>query len=88
MELIINHHQLSLDLSAGSYTITALDANDCETKEIILINVPVDIKVDLGEDRIIMPGDTTTIEALVNVPFDSLTNITWTGLFNHLVRLV
>ena len=70
------------DLSAGSYTITALDANDCEAKEIIMINVSIDINVDLGDDQIIMPGDTSTIEALVNVPFDSLASITWTGLMN------
>ena len=70
------------DLSAGSYTITALDANDCEAKEIIMINVSVDINVDLGDDQVIMPGDTSTIEALVNVPYDSLASITWTGLMN------
>ena len=29
-----------------------------------------------------MPGDTTTIEALVNVPYDSLVNIAWTGISN------
>ncbi len=70
------------NLSAGSYTITALDANDCEAKEIIMINVSIDINVDLGDDQIIMPGDTSTIEALVNVPYDSLSSITWTGLNN------
>jgi len=70
------------DLSAGSYTLTALDANDCEAKEIIMINVSIDINVDLGDDQIIMPGDTSTIEALVNVPYDSLASITWTGLMN------
>ncbi len=70
------------DLPAGSYTITALDANDCEVKEIIMINVLIDINVDLGDDQIIMPGDTALIEALVNVPFDSLASITWTGLIN------
>ncbi len=70
------------NLTAGSYTITALDANDCEAKEIIMINVSIDINVDLGDDQIIMPGDTSTIEALVNVPFDSLASITWTGLMN------
>ena len=70
------------DLSAGSYTIIALDANDCKAKEIIMINVSVDISVDLGDDQVIMPGDTSTIEALVNVPFDSLASITWTGLMN------
>ncbi len=70
------------DLSGGSYTISALDANDCEVKEIIMINVVVDISVDLGDDQVIMPGDTALIQALVNAPFDSLLSITWTGLIN------
>ena len=49
------------DLSAGSYTITALDANDCEAKEIIMINVSIDINIYLGDDQIIMPEDTSHI---------------------------
>jgi len=47
-----------------------------------MINVSIDINVDLGDDQIIMPGDTSTIEALVNVPYDSLASITWIGLMN------
>ena len=43
---------------------------------------PLDIHVDLGMDRIILPGDTTILEAIVNVPFDSLSTITWSGLLN------
>ncbi|HEY3387368.1 MAG TPA: gliding motility-associated C-terminal domain-containing protein [Saprospiraceae bacterium] len=70
------------DLTAGSYTISAIDANDCETKEIIMINVFTDILVDLGDDLIIMPGDTAIINAWVNVPFDSLASVTWSGLTN------
>ena len=70
------------DLAAGSYTITALDANDCVATEIIMINVLTDIHVDLGDDQIIIPGDTALIQALINVPFDSLASITWTGLTN------
>lgn len=70
------------DLSSGTYTITALDGNDCEDKEIIWINVPLAVNVDLGVDRIILPGDTTVIEAIVNIPFDSLTQVTWSGLTN------
>ncbi len=69
-------------LNSGTYTVTAIDANDCDVEEIIWINVPIDIHVDLGMDRIILPGDTTFLEAIVNVPFDSLSTITWSGLLN------
>lgn len=68
------------DLSGGTYQITALDANDCEVNEIIWINVPLMVHVDLGDDLIILPGSTTIIEAIVNVPFDSLSSIQWSGL--------
>jgi len=69
-------------LSGGTYEITALDANDCEVKEIIWINVPLMVHVELGDDQIITPGGTTIIRAIVNVPYDSLASITWSGLIN------
>ena len=69
-------------LNSGTYTVTAIDANDCDVQEIIWINVPLDIHVDLGMDQIILPGDTAILEAIVNVPFDSLSTITWSGLLN------
>ncbi|MEK7256673.1 MAG: gliding motility-associated C-terminal domain-containing protein, partial [Bacteroidota bacterium] len=68
------------NLPAGAYQITALDANDCEAAEVILINAPVPVNVDLGEDRFIELGEGATLQALVNVPFDSLASIIWTGL--------
>jgi gliding motility-associated-like protein len=79
------HYQASPSfnsLTQGTYTITALDANDCEVEEILWINVPLQVQVDLGEDREIHAGDTTMIEAIVDIPFDSLTNIAWSGLNN------
>jgi gliding motility-associated-like protein len=69
-------------LAEGTYTITALDANDCEVKEIIWINVPLPVNVELGDDRVILPGDTTIIDAVVNIPFDSLASVVWNGLNN------
>ena len=70
------------DLSGGTYEITAYDANDCEVKEIIWLNVPLQVNVELGDNMIIIPGDTVVIEAIVNVPYDSLATIIWTGLTN------
>ncbi|MEO6131141.1 MAG: gliding motility-associated C-terminal domain-containing protein, partial [Saprospiraceae bacterium] len=69
-------------LTGGTYQLTALDANDCETKEILWINVPLMVNVDLGNDQIIEAGDTVIIKAIVNVSFDSLASIVWTGLSN------
>jgi len=69
-------------LSGGTYQITSLDANDCEVKEIIWINVPLMVNVELGDDQIITAGDTTIIRAIVNVPYNSLASITWSGIIN------
>jgi gliding motility-associated-like protein len=69
-------------LPGGTYTITAIDANDCETKEIIWINVPLMVNVELGDDMQLFPGDTALLNAIVNVPFDSLASVQWTGLIN------
>jgi gliding motility-associated-like protein len=69
-------------LNSGTYTVTARDANDCDVQEIIWINVPLMVHVDIGADHIILPGDTVILEAIVNVPFDSLSTITWSGLIN------
>ncbi|HZV70446.1 MAG TPA: gliding motility-associated C-terminal domain-containing protein [Saprospiraceae bacterium] len=70
------------ELSGGAYQFTVLDANECEAKEIVLINVPLHIDVSLGDDRYIGNGDTAIINAIVNVPFDSLVSIIWSGLSN------
>ncbi|MFQ5447408.1 MAG: gliding motility-associated C-terminal domain-containing protein, partial [Saprospiraceae bacterium] len=68
------------NLSAGAYQITVLDAGDCESSEIILINVPLPVSVGLGEDRFIESGDGLILEAIVNVPFDSLASVVWSPL--------
>src|SRR6187401_1172315 len=71
-----------IGLNSGTYTVTAIDANDCDVQEIIWINVPLMVHVDIGADHIILPGDTVILEAIVNVPYDSLSSITWSGLIN------
>ncbi len=70
------------NLGGGTYQITALDANGCEQKEIIGINVPLQVNVELGDDQVIESGDTAIIHAIVNVPFDSLESIVWSGISN------
>jgi gliding motility-associated-like protein len=69
-------------LTGGTYTMTAIDANDCEVKEILWINVPLMVHVELPDDQTVLPGDTVIINAIVNVPYDSLASIVWSGLNN------
>ncbi|MEO1257186.1 MAG: gliding motility-associated C-terminal domain-containing protein [Bacteroidota bacterium] len=67
-------------LSAGAFEIMVQDADGCEASETVLINAPVPVDVDLGDDLTIDLGDNTTITALVNVPESLLSTITWTGI--------
>ena len=67
-------------LPGGIYTVSAIDANECEVKEILWINVPLMVSVELGDDLQVFPGDSVIIHAIVNVPYDSLASVIWTGL--------
>ncbi len=66
-------------LGEGVYLITAADANDCRSSEIIALDMPLLVEVDLGDNLSIFAGDSVVIQAIVNLPFDSLTSIGWTG---------
>lgn len=61
-----------INLSAGAYTLSILDANGCEWIEEVIVNAPEEIRVDLGVDITIGLGDSTRLEAMVNIPYDTL----------------
>ncbi|MBL0008211.1 MAG: gliding motility-associated C-terminal domain-containing protein [Saprospiraceae bacterium] len=67
-------------LDEGIYQITSLDANDCSTTEIISIDVPLMVNVELGTNQSISIGDSALLEAIINLPFDSLSSVMWTGI--------
>jgi hypothetical protein len=64
-------------LDAGAYHLTVQDANSCEHTDILAIQAPVPLNVHLGQDLDIQFGDHVTLEAQVNVPFDSLASVVW-----------
>src|SRR5690606_25342657 len=57
----------------------ALDANDCAISGLVWIHVPLQVKVELGDNITIARGDSTTLQAIVNIPADSLSAIFWSG---------
>jgi len=67
-------------LSEGIYQITSLDANDCSATEIISIDVPLMVQVELGDNQVISLGDSSLLQAIVNLPFDSLSSVMWTDI--------
>ncbi len=66
-------------LMGGVYQISILDNNLCESGEVIEMEIPVRVQVDLGDDMIVTSGDTTVLTAVLNVPIDELAFVTWTG---------
>ncbi len=67
-------------LGDGIYQLTVMDANECSASEIIAIDVPLMVQVDLGDNQTISLGDSALLEAIINLPFDSIANLAWTGL--------
>lgn len=67
-------------LQPGFYEVTAMDANGCQDSTLIGIQAPAPVEVELGEDLFIQLGESTVLNAIVSLPYDSLTQITWTGL--------
>ncbi len=77
------HYELSPifeGLGEGVYQLTTLDANDCSATEIISIDVPIMVQVELGDNQMIQLGDSAQLNAIINLPFDSITSMIWNGI--------
>ncbi|HJW28868.1 MAG TPA: gliding motility-associated C-terminal domain-containing protein, partial [Saprospiraceae bacterium] len=72
--------ELFTGLTSGAYQIMAFDAHDCEVIAWVIINSVPNVNVQLDGDAVILAGQSTTLTATVNVPIDSLANVSWTGL--------
>ncbi len=70
------------NLDAGTYIATTSDANDCQQTEIIVVNASIPVTVDLGPDQTISLGGTTILQAVVNLPLDSILLVAWTPPFD------
>lgn len=66
-------------LQNGMYNLYVTDANYCQNTGIVTINQPLQVDVELGENIQINLGDTVSIEAIINVPYDSLSEVIWQG---------
>ena len=63
-------------LSAGQYTIVVQDANGCESTEVITINEPGELQVELPDDITISLGDTIDLAPQIVGSYDT---IIWTN---------
>lgn len=69
-------------LAAGAYNMAVEDANACEATETIVVKPPVILDVTLGDDQVIEIGESALLQALVNVPADSIDRVVWTPAFD------
>jgi len=62
---------------AGTYDLTVVDASNCRVDTTIIINQPLEVLVDLGEDIEIQLGENTQLEAVPTAVF-GVDSIAWT----------
>ncbi|HZV71450.1 MAG TPA: gliding motility-associated C-terminal domain-containing protein [Saprospiraceae bacterium] len=67
------------NLPEGIYILYVKDGNDCIASEIIGVNIPFPVEVELGDNQVLDIGDTTVIIAMVNVEVALLDSIKWNG---------
>ncbi|MFK8005044.1 MAG: gliding motility-associated C-terminal domain-containing protein, partial [Saprospiraceae bacterium] len=65
------------NLPAGFYNIVLTDANGCTLEDNFTINPGINLELNLPEVIEILEGNTGIIQAIVNVPVDSLEYIQW-----------
>lgn len=66
------------NLDAGAYDLTIQDLNGCELTVPVIVGEGNDLSLDVGEDRTIALGDSTTLEAVISVPDDAVASFIWT----------
>jgi len=71
-----------IGLSAGAYILVTSDANDCTQTEALVVNAAFHPNVELGDNISIELGDETVLQAIVNVPLDSILSVVWTPPFD------
>ncbi len=69
-------------LSASDYELTVKDENGCEFKIEAIVNQPIEVLVDLGEDIEIQLGEETTVSAETTIDEG---RVTWT--INEIVQV-
>ena len=65
------------NLAPGFYNIILTDANGCTLEDSFIVNPGINLELSLPEVIEILEGNSGTIQALVNVPIDSLDYIQW-----------
>jgi len=65
------------NLPPGFYNIILTDANGCTLEDNFIINPGINLELSLPEVIEILEGNTGVIQAIVNVPIDSLDYIQW-----------
>lgn len=66
-------------LVAGSYSLTAEDANGCQWDTTVVIQEGIELQLDLGEDLFIQLGDSVQLEPQINFPQGAIDTLNWSN---------
>jgi gliding motility-associated-like protein len=66
----------------GDHTIVTMDANGCQQSDGFTIASITNVHVELGDDQSVILGETIALDAIVNIPKDSIASIQWSGMAN------
>ena len=64
-------------LGSGSFTVVITDELGCEYREIIVLDAPFELVVDLGPDQFVDPGSRVLVEADLNVDQSHISTFVW-----------
>ena len=74
-------------LAGGQYTLRVQDVNGCEYEQNVELIAPVEPTIDIAPEISLAYGDSTMLEALLNLPMSDLDTIIW-GPLSHLTLTV
>jgi gliding motility-associated-like protein len=64
-------------LAGGSYQVVVKDVNGCLFSDNFVLSAPIELVVDLGEDKSVWFGDSLLLQATVNAPSAALQEVVW-----------
>ncbi|MEZ5058712.1 MAG: gliding motility-associated C-terminal domain-containing protein [Saprospiraceae bacterium] len=66
------------NLNPGVYRISIQDAAGCEVDTVIIVEDKIELVIDLGTELTVALGDSTELEALINIPATEVDTLIWT----------
>ena len=73
----VQEENIFMNLQEGNYTTAVVDANGCFIENEFLLEEPIALEVELGEDISVKLGDIVQLNAQLNFPGQNIDSIVW-----------